>query len=109
MKKIEMKRRQLLQASSALGFSVAIPSILGLAGCNSKSGPRITAESWREIAAPPPRESITPRVTAMAEGSVILSWLEPNEYGTAAFQFTLGRGGAWAQTLNSPRRPVGGL
>jgi len=35
MKKIEMTRRQLLQASSALGFSVAIPLILGLAGCNS--------------------------------------------------------------------------
>jgi len=99
MKKIEMTRRQLLQASSALGFSVAIPSILGLAGCNSKSGPRITAESWRKIAAPPPRGSITPRVTAMAGGSVILSWLEPNEDGTAALQFSLRRDGAWSQTV----------
>src|SRR5882757_4163896 len=99
MKKIEMTRRQLLQASSALGFSVAIASILKIAGCNSKSGPRITPESWREIAAPPPRGSITPRVTALAGGSVILSWLEPNEDGTAALQFSLRRDGAWSQPV----------
>src|SRR5260370_14944527 len=97
MKKIEMTRRQLLQASSALGFSIAIPSILELAGCNSKSGPRITAESWREIAAPPPRGSITPRVTAMADGSVILGLLEPNEAGTPALPFPLRPAGAWSQ------------
>jgi hypothetical protein len=99
MKKMEITRRQLLQASSALGFSVAVPSILGLAGCNSKSGPRITAESWGEIAASPPRGSITPRVTAMADGSVILSWLEPNDDGTAALQFSLRRDGAWSQPV----------
>jgi len=99
MKKMEMTRRQLLQASSALGFSVAFPSILGLVGCNSRSGSRITIESWREIAAPPPRGSITPRVTPMADGSVILSWLEPNEDGTAALQFSLRRDGAWSQPV----------
>src|SRR5258706_7606200 len=99
MKRIKMTRRQLIEGSSALGFSAAFPSILGLAGCNSRSGSRITTESWREIAAPPPRGSITPRVTAMADGSVILSWLEPNEDGTAALQFSLRRDGAWSQTV----------
>src|SRR5260370_12816351 len=104
MKKIEMKRRQLLQASSALGFSVAIPSILGLAGCNSKSGPRITPESWREIAAPPPRGRITPRVTALAGGSVILSWLQPNQDGPAALQLSLRRGDAASHPPKIARR-----
>src|SRR5258706_1011157 len=99
MKRIKMTRRQLIEGSSALGFSAAFPSILGLAGCNSRSGSRITTESWREIAAPPPRGSITPRVTAMADGSVILSWLEPNEDGTAALQFSLRRDGAWSQPV----------
>jgi len=35
----------------------------------------------------------------MAGGSVILSWLEPNEDGTAALQFSLRRDGAWSQTV----------
>ena len=96
MKRIKMTRRQLIEASSALGFSAAFSSIFGLAGCNSKSGSRITAGNWREIAAPAPRGSITPRVKAMADGSVILSWLEPNDDGTAAFQFSLRREGAWS-------------
>jgi len=100
MKKIEITRRQLLQVSAALGLTAAVPSsILGLAGCNSKSGSRITAGGWREIAAPAPRGSMTPRVTAMVDGSVILSWLEPNDDGTAAFRFSLRRNGTWSQPV----------
>ncbi len=97
MKRMKMTRRQLIEASSALGFSAAFPSILALAGCNSKSGSRIIAEGWRELSTPVPVRSITPRVTALADGSAILTWLEPNEDGTAEFRLSLRRDSAWTQ------------
>ena len=98
MKKIEITRRKLLQASAALGFTAAVPfSIAGLAGCNVKPGSRITANGWRELATPAPVGSITPRVTARENGSPILSWLEPKNDGAAAFRFSIRRDGSWSQ------------
>jgi hypothetical protein len=98
MKKIDITRRQLLQASTALGFTAAVPfSIAGLAGCNSKLASRITVDGWRELAAPAPVGSITPRVSAIKDGSAILSWLEPEADGTAAFRFSLRRNDVWSQ------------
>src|SRR5712672_3711884 len=95
MKKIEMTRRQLLRASAALGFATAVP--LSLGGCNYHLGSRITASNWRRLDASAPVGSITPRVTAGRDGSIILSWLEPYADGTAAFWFSHWRNGAWAQ------------
>lgn len=95
MKKLHMTRRQLLQASAALGFSAAVP--FSVAGCNSNSDSRVTANNWKELAAPAPVGSITPRVIANKDGRVILTWLEPNQDGTAAFRFSLWRNGAWSQ------------
>jgi hypothetical protein len=98
MKKVDITRRQLLQASAALGFTAAVPlSIAGLAGCNSKSGSRIAADGWRELAAPAPVGSITPRIATREDGSAILSWLEPKDDGTAAFRLSFWRDGAWSQ------------
>jgi hypothetical protein len=98
MKKADITRRQLLQASAALGFTAVVPfSIAGLAGCNSKPSSRIAANVWRELTAPTPVGSITPRITAREDGSAILSWLEPKDDGTAAFRFSLRRDGAWSQ------------
>jgi hypothetical protein len=98
MKKVDFTRRQLLQASAALGFTAAVPfSIAGLAGCSSKSTSAINVDGWRELAAPAPVGSITPRVIAREDGSVILSWLEPKDDGTASFRFSLRRDGAWSQ------------
>jgi hypothetical protein len=98
MKKVDLTRRQLLQASAALGFTAAVPfSIAGLAGCGSKSTSAIHVDGWRELAAPAPVGGITPRTTAREDGSVILSWLEPKDDGTAAFRFSLRRDGAWSQ------------
>jgi len=94
MEKMHMTRRQLLQASAALGFSAAVPFSLG--GCNSKSDPRITATNWKELATPALIGSITPRVTAAKDGDAILTWLEPNQDATAAFRFSLWRNGAWS-------------
>jgi hypothetical protein len=97
MKKIDFTRRQLLQASAALGFAAAAPfSIAGLAGCGSKAT-TINVDGWRELPAPVPVGSITPRVTAREDGGAILSWLEPKDDGTAAFRFSLRRDGAWSQ------------
>jgi hypothetical protein len=98
MEKTDFTRRQLLQASAALGFTAAVPfSIAGLAGCSSKSTSTINVEGWRELATPTPVGSITPRLTASEDGGVILSWLEPKDDGTAAFRFSLRRDGAWSQ------------
>jgi len=98
MEKIDFTRRQLLQASAALGFTAAVPfSIAGLAGCSSKLTSTINVDGWRELAAPAPVGSITPRVTAREDGSAILTWLEPKDDGTAAFRFSLRRDGAWSQ------------
>jgi hypothetical protein len=97
MEKIDFTRRQLLQASAALGFTAGVPfSIAGLAGCSSTSISTINVDGWRELAAPAPVGSITPRVTAREDSSVILSWLEPKDDGTAAFRFSLRRDGAWS-------------
>jgi len=98
MEKIDFTRRHLLQASAALGFTVAVPfSIAGLAGCSSKSTSPIRVTGWRELTTPAPVGSITPRVTAREDGSAILSWLEPKDDGTAALRFSLRRNGAWSQ------------
>jgi hypothetical protein len=100
MKKVDITRRQLLQASAALGFTAAVPfSIVGLAGCSSSSTSAIHVDAWRELASPVPVGSITPRVTAREDGTVILSWLEPKDDGTAAFRFSLRRDGAWSQPV----------
>jgi len=95
MKKLHMTRRQLLQASAALGFSAAVP--FSVAGRNSNSDSPVTLNNWKELAAPVPVGSITPRVTATKDGGVILSWLEPHDDGAGAFRFSLWRNGAWSQ------------
>jgi hypothetical protein len=95
MKKLHMTRRQLLQASAALGFSAAVP--FSVAGCNSNSDSPVTANNWKELTAPAPVGSITPRVTATDGGGVILSWLEPHDDGAGVLRFSLWRNGAWSQ------------
>lgn len=98
MKKMEMTRRKLFQASAALGLASAVPiSVVGLAGCNSTTGSRITSKSWRELVAPVPVGSLTPRVNSSEHGSIILSWLEPNDDGTATFVCSFWRNETWTQ------------
>jgi len=98
MERKDITRRQLLQASAALGVTAAVPfSVVGLASCSSKPRSRITADGWRELAGPAPVGSITPRVSEREDGSVILSWLEPKDNDTAAFRLSLWRNGSWSQ------------
>jgi hypothetical protein len=98
MKKLEMTRRQLFQASAAMSLAAAVPfSFAGLAGCNALTAWRITSKNWRELVPPVPVGSLTPRVSAKDDGSIILSWLEPHDDGTATFRFSLWRNGTWTQ------------
>jgi hypothetical protein len=98
MKKKEITRRELLQASTALGFATAVPvSFLGLSGCSSKPAPHSKVNALQELAAPAPPGSLTPRVSARPGGGVILTWLEPKEDGTSAFRFSLWQSKAWSQ------------
>jgi len=94
MKHRRFTRRELLQTSAGLGALAAGSgiSLWGLAGCKKRT---MGAHSWKELAVPVPAGSIAPRVTAQPDGSVILSWLEPDEGRTAAFRFSLWRDARW--------------
>jgi hypothetical protein len=101
MNKVEMTRRQLFQASATVGFAAAVPfSVVALTGCNSWPGSRMTAKNWRELVAPVPAGSLTPRVCAKNDGSVILSWLEPQDDGTATFRLSHWRNETWTPPTN---------
>jgi len=96
MKHRRFTRRELLQTSAGLGALAAGSgiSLWGLAGCKKRT---MGAHSWKELAVPVPAGSIAPRVTAQPDGSVILSWLEPDEGRTAAFRFSIWRDARWSE------------
>jgi hypothetical protein len=56
-------------------------------GCNSNRAEYMTRRSLREIASPTGTGSFSPRVTSRPDGSVILSWLEPQGDTAAALRF----------------------
>jgi hypothetical protein len=68
------------------------------AGCGSTHSQASTREQFREVASPSPPRSLSPRVTAMPDGGLLLSWLEPTNDRLAALRFSLWRDGAWSAT-----------
>lgn len=98
MQRKNTTRRELLRSSAALGFMAAVPFSFGeLAGCGSKKSSSLGLHAWRELRSPAAPGSLTPRVSAVPDGGVILSWLEPQEDGTAALRFSIRRKGTWAE------------
>jgi hypothetical protein len=51
----------------------------------------------REIASPTRSGSISPRVTAMFDGSLLLSWLEPENDKMAKLRYSFWRDGIWSE------------
>jgi hypothetical protein len=96
MKENKVTRRKMLQASAAIGFLAAVPLSSALTGCRSKGSLRINANAWQNLAAPAPEGSICPRVSSKPDGTVVLSWLEPKEGGTAAFRLSIWRNEIWS-------------
>ena len=96
MKERKVTRREILQGSAAAGFLAAIPLASVLAGCHSKAALLKKGYAWQSLAAVAPEGSICPRVSSDAAGTVLLSWLEPKEGGTAAFRLATWRNGVWS-------------
>ena len=94
MKNRKVTRREVLKHAATLGIAAAVPFSLTLAGCRSGRG--FGGDAWRDLAAPAPEGSLCPRVSNMPNGTVILSWLEPKEGGTAAFRSSIWRGQNWS-------------
>jgi hypothetical protein len=100
MKKQKISRRELLKNSAALGLAATLPlSSVGLAGCSSKNARSGNADGWQELPVPAPLGSLTPRVSARPGGNALLSWLEPNENGTASFRFSHWEQHNWSQPV----------
>ena len=65
-------------------------------GCGSQNSRAWTRESLHEIASPAPQRAISPRVTAMRDGSVLLTWLEPAGEQLATLRAAFWQDGAWS-------------
>lgn len=77
-----------------------IGSACFVSGCHSISSHASTREKIQEIKSPAPVGSLSPRVTAMRDGSVLLTWLEPENGTTASLRFSFWRSGAWSSPAN---------
>ena len=78
--------------------------LLRVGGCGSMHSQVSTHENIREIQSPAPAGSLSPRVTAMRDGRVLLTWLEPIDVTVAALRYSFWRVGAWC----APARIVDG-
>jgi hypothetical protein len=67
-----------------------------IAGCSLTNSYPLTADIVREIASPARPGSFSPRVTAMHDGSTLLTWLEPENDKTAALRYSFLRDGRWS-------------
>ena len=65
-------------------------------GCRSHHSQAPTRLSLREIASPAPPRAFSPRVIAIRDGSVLLTWLEPITDKLAALRSSFWRAGAWS-------------
>jgi len=76
-------------------FGLILVSYSGI-GCRSTHSHAATRLSVREIASPTPARALSPRVTAMRDGSVLLTWLEPTNEELSALRSSFWRDGAWS-------------
>jgi hypothetical protein len=88
-----MEKRQMIRSAILTVF----PLIVSVAsGCGSQNSHVSTRESVYEIASPAPQGTISPRVTAMHDGSVLLTWLEPAGDKLARLRAAFWQDGAWS-------------
>src|SRR4029077_9597379 len=57
----------------------------------------IRQSNWRELSVPAGSGGFSPRVSARADGRLILSWLEPTEKSTAALLFSIWDNKGWSK------------
>jgi hypothetical protein len=88
---IRMNSKTILNVLASISFSCYI------AGCHSNRAEFLTNGSLSEIKSPAAKESFSPRVVARSDGSVILSWLEPQGDSAAALRFSVWRNEAWSE------------
>jgi hypothetical protein len=90
--------REIIQMNSKSILNVFVSIFVGcfMSGCHSNAESR-TKGSLREITSPAASGSFSSRVTSRSDGSVILSWLEPQGDTTAALRFSVWRDGAWSE------------
>src|SRR5215469_3690 len=67
--------------------------------CRSDHSQAATRLSLREIAPPAPAGAFSPRVTAMRDGSLLLTWLESINDKLATLRASFWRDGAWSAPL----------
>lgn len=76
---------------------VTVPLILlCVAGCRSSRSEASTREVAHEIASPAPAHSFSPRVAAVRDGGVLLTWLEPVNDTLASLRFSAWQNGKWS-------------
>ena len=68
-----------------------------VSGCHSNRSESLISTTLREIPSPAASGSFSPRVTYRPDGSVILSWLEPQRDTTAALRFSVWRNESWSE------------
>lgn len=94
----KLTRRELLQKTVTLGgAALAGGAGWGSGGCGSRKS--LEAGKWRQISSPAQSGSISPRVTAQPDRSVVLSWLEPQEDRKAAMRLSRWREGRWSEPV----------
>jgi hypothetical protein len=76
-----------------------------VAGCYSNGTESVTSRSLREIKSPAASGSFSPRVTSRSDGSVMLSWLEPQGDSAAALRFSVWQNGAWSEPTTIVAQP----
>jgi hypothetical protein len=60
-------------------LAVVTLNLLNVAGCASTQSDVSIRENIREITSPATARAFSPRLTAMRDGSVVLTWLEPEK------------------------------
>jgi hypothetical protein len=86
-----------MNSKIALSAFASIFTSCFIAGCYSNRAESIASRSLREIKSPAASGSFSPRVTSRSDGSVILSWLEPQGDNAAALRFSVWRNEAWSE------------
>jgi hypothetical protein len=84
------------QAAVVTAALIVFLNLLG--GCSPINSRPMARESFREIASPAPSQAFSPRVTALRDGGVVLTWLEAKDDRLAALRYSVWRDGVWSGT-----------
>ena len=91
-----MHKRRLPHPSCKRIAAVVLPILCCIAGCRSRGSQAATSPSLRQVAPPARSGSMSPRVTAIREGSALLTWLEPTNDRLSTLRGSFCRDGTWS-------------